>query len=168
MLSNTALQTSLDIYNGTNKATESDNVGGLHGETALVFNDGTVTRGASGAKGSVIGNNFITNENLPDFPAGYSASNLEVIIHSHATEIFNWEGKWYGGNALTPSGTDQRNPLFNNNTNIIVGPLGPFKMQTDSYTGGISPKRADNGIVIYKGGQMQMKLTIGAVKKILK
>ena len=172
--SDIALQTCIDVLNDTNKRTESDTDGGLHGESAIVFKDGTFVRGPSGKKGYVVEKGkdtgvFMTDEEFPDIPHGYSANDIEVTIHSHATNIFEWQGKndtgkygLYSGNAFKPSSKDELNEYWKSRTNIIVGPLGLFTLKEEK------PQKQDNGIVIYKNTREYLYLKIDAVRNILK
>ena len=118
---------------------------------------------------------YITPEELPDVPSKYSDNDIEVIIHSHPTNLIKLRNskdniKWYGGNASKPSETDKENKRWKSHTNIIVGPLKEFKTRTDPDTGNdVEPKKEDNGIVIYKNGEIDNHiLTIKAVRNILK
>ena len=183
--SDAALQASIDVFIDTEAPTELDDVGGLHGESAMVFKDGIVERGPSGEKGYLdeVKNTYMTHEELPDLPSNYSENDIEVIIHSHATNVVRQQRKtdvdkfsWCGGNALVPSSKDEENPRWKRHTNIIVGPLGIFKEHKDPATGYTlydKPTQANNGIVIYKEGKQEKKienniLTIKVVNKILK
>lgn len=171
--SDTALKTSMDVLNDTKSITASDTAGGLHGESALVFNDGTTVRGDSGPKGTVEADGtFTTNENLPNLPDGKTVGDIEVTIHGHATGAFEQGGKIYGGNATVPSSTDNGNSKFTSNTSIITGPFGQptgasvFNNSTGKTQTQISQK--SNGIVIYQGGTEQLRLTEKAVQNIIK
>ncbi|MEM9983166.1 MAG: hypothetical protein AAF734_11775, partial [Bacteroidota bacterium] len=125
LTSDVSLQTSLEVLRRTEAPTADDPDGGLHGESALVFNDGTVVFGQPGARGVITpDNDFHTREDLPNLPAGMTADDIEVNIHSHSTGTIIQNNQVFGGNARIPSNTDLQNPTFMSTESIIVGRFG--------------------------------------------
>jgi RHS repeat-associated protein len=166
--SDAALSESLNVLERTEASTEKDPEGGLHGESSLVMNDGTVVRGESGDKGYIDNdNNLVAKETLPNVPAGSTSSNVEVTIHSHLTGTILEIGNIYSHDATSPSRPDL-STLQNYNTNIIVGPLGSAKAFTSN--GRTTISQPSNGIAIFNRGARypKLKLTSNAVRKILR
>lgn len=171
--SNIALSTAKSVLDDTKNTTANDPTGGLHGESAIIYKDGTASRGASGNKGTTDDhNNFTTAENLPELADGKTAADIEVTVHSHATGAFTQGNKVYGGDATLPSPTDRNNSYFTGTTSIIVGPLGQptARMETDGNSGLSTPviRQNDNGMVIYRSGHEVLEITEKALKNILK
>lgn len=114
---------------------------------------------------------FQTTESLPNLPDGKTVSDIEATVHSHATNAFEQDGKIYGGDATQPSERDNKNSTFIGTTSIIVGPLGhpTGQQQLNKSTGKmeVNITKQPNGIVIYKNGTEQLRLTEKAVRKII-
>jgi RHS repeat-associated protein len=169
--SDAALKESINVLDRTQATTESDPDGGYHGESSLVMRNGTVIRGAPGAKAFINAQDaFQADETLPDIPKGKTVADVEVSIHSHVTGTLEENGKVYFHDALLPTPLDiQTFAQFS--INIIVGPLGSVTESRNVQTGKMERKYPeDNGIVIYMGvkNDAPIILTEKALKRILK
>jgi RHS repeat-associated protein len=165
--SDTALSESLNVLTRTKAPNSSDTKGGLHGESSIVMNDGTVLRGPSGSKATIDSNNMlVANETLPKLPSGTTTSDVEVTIHSHVTGIILQNGQIYSHDATQPSNTDI-GTFGQYSTNIIVGPIGQASANISN--GNIQINQPPNGIAIYSGNSTtpRIVLKVKAVKRII-
>ncbi|WP_353151759.1 RHS repeat-associated core domain-containing protein [Flavobacterium sp.] len=170
--SDVALKASLDALKRTEAKTEKDPLGGLHGESSLVFKDGTVVNGQSGDKAYIDNNNQLTaNETLPNLPEGKTISDIEATIHSHVTGTIVQNNQVYSHNAEKPSNRDVRtfgaNRAYGLNVNIIVGPLGQATGQSQA-DGTVRISQPGSGVSIYQGNSTTpLSLSKKAVERII-
>lgn len=119
-------------------------------------------------RGYSSGSFIITNEATGDIKF---ATRSLINNPSKVQMIIDKDGKIYGGDATQPSERDNKNSTFIGTTSIIVGPLGhpTGQQQLNKSTGKmeVNITKQPNGIVIYKNGTEQLRLTEKAVRKII-
>jgi hypothetical protein len=167
--SDAALKESLNVLERTQKDTDKDPVGGMHGESSLVMKDGTVARGESGKEAYIENDKLIADETLPNIPTGKTVNDVEVSIHSHVTGTIDKNGKVYYHDATMPSKVD--GPTFAQfGTNIIVGPAGPTTQTRNPATSKLEVNHPGPGVVIYNNNSTKVAviLPVEVVRKIIK
>ena len=176
----TTLKESQDVLARTRSKTSADPHGGLHGESSVVKNDGSIIRGPSSQRSTGDGNGgAVTTETVPRNTPGSG----DVLIHSHVTDVD--AGITPDGNpvffpyvATQPSTPLDYNTFKSYDTNIIVGALSPGSASynpahLDSQTGqpvpaSVSSSNGPAGAVFYNSqGVEQLRLSEKAIEKIL-
>lgn len=166
--SDNALSESLNVLDRTKARAGADQEGGMHGESSIVMNDGTVLRGEPSAPAHINANNELeANEVLPPLPAGRTLDDVETTIHSHVTGTIVQNEQVYSHTTEIPSRTDL-GTFRQYGNNIIVGPIG---QATGTNRNGIITVNGGrkNGISIYRQNNARptLTLTANAVQKIL-
>jgi len=159
--SNIALQEGLDVLD------RQIANGGQREESSIVMKDGSIIKGATGPEPTITDGIQTAPSTLPSLPAGKTASDVEITIHSHPTTVKEASGIYYPQTASKPSLQDG-GTFAQYRANMIVGPLGTIESITKNPDGSIRMPSRDNGVVLYQRDQNPLELTKKAVEKIIK
>jgi RHS repeat-associated protein len=159
------LTESLDVLQRT-----EDN-GGLKEERSIVTASGQVIRGETGSEptySQVAGTNVQTaTAGAINVPPG---TNLEgaTQIHSHPVKTAEHNGQYFPQSANAPSFPQDRTTFSATNSNIIVGKLGLMKSVELNTNGSVKDFRPSGAVFYNRNGNEQLKLSVSAIRRIIK